>query len=112
MTASKPAAQLLVARQGAEAPQSGSRVQIAARHSVEAAQGGPAMSLNNNGPQAFSGGNVAFPLTAAMGTTAQLIKSGGGRFCRLHNPQSGAATITVYDAGDQSATTIAASNII
>ena len=70
------------------------------------------MSLNNNGPQAFSGGNVAFPLTNAMGTTAQLIKSGSGRFCRLHNPQGGAATITVYDAVSQDATTLSTAAII
>ena len=67
---------------------------------------------NNNGPQAFSGGNVAFALTAAMGTIAQLVKNGGGRLCRVHNPQGGAATITVYDAGSQDATTLSASNII
>lgn len=68
--------------------------------------------INNVGPQAFSGGNVYFQLTAAMGTTAQLIKGGAGRLCRIHNPQAGAATIIVYDAGSADATTLSSAVII
>lgn len=63
-------------------------------------------SRANNGPQAFNGGNEYFVLTNAMGTTAQLIKGGGGRACRIHNVGGGAASITLYDANSQDSTTL------
>jgi hypothetical protein len=52
------------------------------------------------GALAFNGGNNNFVFTAAMGTTAQPIKIGGGRVCQITNTGSAAQSVTlsIYDS--------------
>jgi hypothetical protein len=65
-----------------------------------------------NGFQAYQGGHAVFQLTPAMGTAPQLVKAGGGRICRIWNPQGGTATITVYDAEQADADTLSTAVVL
>lgn len=64
--------------------------------------------------QVIYGHGNAFALTAAMGTTPQLIKSGRGQIGVVFNNQNAAQTssVTIYDAGATDSGTLAASNKI
>jgi hypothetical protein len=66
------------------------------------------------GFEAYTGGNKYFALTAAMGTTAKLIKSGPGRLCSIVNGQAAAQTqvVTLYDAAFDDATTLSSAQVI
>ena len=61
------------------------------------------VNFQNLGFQAYSGGTQYFALTAAMGTTPQVIKTASARLCKIVNPGAAqTATVSVYDTASNS----------
>lgn len=55
----------------------------------------------NRGAESYRGGTRTHRLTAAMTTTAQLIKRGGGRLCQATSVTGASVgTVTYYDTPD------------